>query len=289
LHTAGKSRAKWIWRSHIDSSQPDSEVWAFLRPLLSGYDRIVVTMEQFAPADLDCGRVRCIAPAIDPLTPKNRPVPFTCTFATLARLGIDPGRPLIALIARLDSWKDPIGVIESYRLVCQSVGGLQLALVGVIAARDDPEAIGMAEAARAHAGGDPDIHIYTDPYVVGQEEVGAIQQSAQVVLQKSLREGFALTVSEALWKATPVVAGRAGGIPLQIENRIGGFLVSSIDETAARTAWLLNHPPEAREIAVAGRQRVRDQFLITRLLADELHLYGELVSDCRPAQLAASG
>jgi trehalose synthase len=288
LDAAGKGQARWIWRLHVDSSQPEPAVWAFLRPLLTGYDAAVFTMGRFVPPDVEAGQVRIIAPAIDPLMTKNRPLPIDRALATLGRLGLDPSRPLIAQISRLDPWKDPIGVIDAFRLVRQTVTGLQLALLGVIAARDDPEAIGMAETVRRHAGEDPDIHIYVDPHQVGPEEVGAVQQSAQVVLQKSLREGFALTVAEALWKATPVVGGRVGGIPLQMEDGVGGFLVSSVEETAARTAWLLEHPTDAREIAARGRERVRERFLITRLLSDELRLYGEvLAKEIAPALAAA--
>jgi trehalose synthase len=289
LRAAGKGRARWIWRLHVDSSRPEPAVSAFLRPLLTGYDAAVFTMDRFVPPDIDPARVRIIAPAIDPLTAKNRPQPIGQAFATLARLGLDPGRPVIAQIARLDPWKDPVGVIDAFRLARRSVPGLQLALLGVIAAQDDPEAVGMAETVRRHAGGDPDIHVYVDPNQIGPEAVGTVQQSAQVVLQKSLREGFGLTVAEALWKATPVVGGRTGGIPLQLEDGAGGFLVTSVEETAARIAWLLDRPPEAREIAARGRGRVRERFLITRLLADELRLYGEVLAERVSPAFAAAG
>ena len=274
---AGMRGARWMWRLHVDSSHPDPDVWAFLCPFLTGYQAAIFTMPQFVPQDVTPALVRIIAPAIDPLSAKNRAVPHAQALALLARLGLDPGRPLVAQVARLDPWKDPIGVIDAYRLVRPSVPGLQLALLGVIAAQDDPEAIGMAERVRTHAAGDPDIHIFVDPRQVGPREVAAVQQTAQVVFQKSLREGFGLSVTEALWKATPVVGGRAGGIPLQMENGAGGFLVDSVAEAAERTHWLLDCPPEARTIAVRGRERVRARFLITRLLADELRLYSEVL------------
>jgi trehalose synthase len=167
------------------------------------------------------------------------------------------------------------------------VPGLQLALLGVIAARDDPEAIGMAERVRDHAAGDPDVHLFVDPEQVGAGEVAAVQQTAQVVFQKSLREGFGLTVAEALWKATPVIGGRTGGIPLQLADGVGGFLVESVAEAAEQTRWLLDHPPEARAIAARGRDRVRDHFLITRLLADELRLYADVLGRREPTAVAA--
>ena len=284
---AGPRGARWIWRLHVDSSRPNPTVWAFLHPFLAGYHASVFTMLQFVPLDVDAARVRIIAPAIDPLTPKNRAVPHQRALAILAGLGLDPGRPLVAQVSRLDPWKDPTGVIDSYRLVRKSVPGLQLALLGVIAARDDPEAVGMAEVVRAHADRDPDIHIYVDPGQVGAVEVAAVQQTAQVVFQKSLREGFGLTVAEALWKATPVVGGQAGGIPLQLQDGVGGFLVASVEAAAERARWLLEHPPEARAIAARGRDRIRADFLITRLLADELRLYADVLDQRVPGAVAA--
>ena len=284
---AGPRGAHWVWRLHVDSSHPDPTVWGFLRPLLAGYQALVFTTPQFVPPDVDAAKVRIIAPAIDPLIPKNLAVPHQRALAILAVLGLDPGRPLVAQVSRLDPWKDPTGVIDAYRLVRKSIPGLQLALVGVIAAQDDPEAVGMAEVVRAHANGDPDIHIYVDPTQVGAVEVAAVQQTAQVIFQKSLREGFALTVAEALWKVTPVIGGEAGGIPLQLQDGVGGFLVSSVEAAAERARWLLEHPPEARAIAARGRDRVRAQFLITRLVADDLRLYADVLDQRVAGDVAA--
>lgn len=277
LHFAGRDHARWAWRLHIDSSSPQPEVWAFLRPFLDGYNAAIFTLAAFAPPDVPPEMVRIIAPAIDPLTPKNRDRPYGEALATLAQIGLDPGRPLVAQVARLDPWKDPIGVIDAYRLAREQVPGLQLALLGVIEAVDDPEAVRVADDVRAYAAGDPDIHVYTDPAVIGQPEVAAVQLLSQAIFQKSLKEGFGLTVSEAMWKATPVIGGNAGGIPLQLQNGQGGFLVDSVASAGERCSWLLNHPPEARVIAARGRERVRDHFLITRLLADNLRLYGDLM------------
>ncbi len=248
---------------------------------------LTLTPEEQAIYDVDLAQVRIIAPAIDPLSPKNRSVPQVRALAILADLDLDPGRPLIAQVSRLDPWKDPIGVIDAYRLVRKCIPGLQLALLGVIAARDDPEAVDMAQVVRAHADSNPDIHIYTDPAQVGPEEVAAVQQTAQVVFQKSLREGFGLAVAEALWKVTPVVGGQVGGIPLQLQDGVGGYLVASVAEAAERTRWLLEHPPEARAIAARGRERIRANFLITRLLADEFRLYADVLGQRVPDAVAA--
>jgi trehalose synthase len=276
---AGAGAARWIWRLHIDTSHPDRDAWRFLRPYLEPYSALVFTLDQFAPPDVPDDRVRVIAPAIDPLDPKNRPLPVGKALSKLAGLGIDARRPLIAQVARLDPWKDPIGVIDAYRLVRRRHGGLQLALLGAMEADDDPEAVEVARAVRAHAGQDPDIHVLTDPALIGDLEVGAVQLLAHVVFQKSLREGFGLTVSEAMWKSTPVVAGRVGGIPLQLQDGQGGFLVDSVQEAAERCDWLLSEPARARAIGAAGRAVIQDRFLITRLLADELALYGEVLAD----------
>ncbi|NJD29048.1 MAG: glycosyltransferase [Chloroflexi bacterium] len=293
---AGGGAARWIWRLHIDTSHPDRDAWRFLRPYLEPYSALVFTLDQFAPPDVPDDRVRVIAPAIDPLDPKNRSLPIGTALSKLAGLGLDARRPLIAQVARLDPWKDPIGVIDAYRLVRGRHEGLQLALLGATEADDDPEAVEVARAVRAHAGKDPDIHVLTDPALIGDLEVGAVQLLAQVVFQKSLREGFGLTVSEAMWKSTPVVAGRVGGIPLQLQDGQGGFLVDSVEEAAERCDWLLSEPARARAIGAAGRAVIQERFLITRLLADELTLYREVLASReqqalrpRPDRLAAAG
>jgi trehalose synthase len=283
-----RTHAHWIWRLHIDSSHPNPHVWSFLRPMLDGYDAAVFTMAQFAPPDVPADLVHIIAPAIDPLTIKNRPMPYGDALARLPAIGLDPGRPLTAQVARLDPWKDPNGVIDAYRKVRESVPGLQLAMLGVIEAQDDPEAMRMYDTVREHAGDDPDIHIYVDPKVIGQPEVAAVQLLSQVVFQKSLREGFGLSVAEAMWKATPVIGGRAGGIPLQLQDGVGGFLVDSVADAAERTEWLLTHPPAARSIAARGRQQVREHFLITRLLCDHLELYTDVLGHQALAEQVAA-
>jgi trehalose synthase len=267
----------WIWRLHIDSSTPNQRVWSFLRPFVQDYDAAIFTMEQFVPFDFPLDNVHIVPPAIDPITPKNRPMSHRHAISVLRELDIDPLRPLISQVARLDRWKDPWGVIDAYRIMRESIPELQLVLLGVIAAKDDPEAYDVYEQVRAYADDDPDIHIFVDPDVIGPQEVSAIQLASQVVFQKSIREGFGLSVSEALWKATPVIGGLAGGIPLQISDGEGGFLVENSEDAAKRGVWLLNHTPQARVIGAQGWRRVRERFLITRLIADELRLYHELL------------
>ncbi|CAN5696591.1 glycosyltransferase [soil metagenome] len=268
----------WIWRLHVDSSSPNHELWQRLSSLLDPYSLVVFTIEPFAPPDVPADKRRFVAPAIDPLTDKNRSLPIGQAFATVHSIGIDRCRPLISQIARLDVWKDPWGVIDAYRLVKQNLPEVQLPLRGVIAAQDDLEAFDFHRDVAGYAGDDPDIHIFIDPAVIGEYEVAAVQTVSHLVFQKSIQEGFGLSVTEALWKANPVIAGRVGGIPLQIQPGIGGYLVDSSEEAADRASELLTDPPLARELGAAGRNHVRDNFLITRLIRDELLLYREALN-----------
>jgi trehalose synthase len=183
--------------------------------------------------------------------------------------------PLVTQVSRFDPWKDPLGVIEAYRLAREEVPGLQLALVGSMAL-DDPEGWDLYRQLQQEAAADRAIKLFTNLTGVGNIEVNAFQRLSSVVIQKSIREGFGLVISEALWKSTPVVAGRAGGIPLQMADGIGGVLVDSVDDTAAAVVDLVRHPEQADAVGVAGRDRVRDHFLLPRLLLNELVLLNEL-------------
>ncbi len=271
LSLRGRDSAKWVWRCHIDTSQPNPEAWAFLREFVDQYDAAVFTMQEFVPPDLRVPQVAIIAPAIDPLSPKNLPLPVDLARRILDWTGVDVDRPLVTQVSRFDPWKDPLGVIEAFRIVRRQVPELQLALVGSMAL-DDPEGWGIYNKIREVTRHDPSIHTYTNLTGVGNIEVNAFQRLSRVVVQKSLREGFGLVVSESLWKGTPVVAGRVGGIPYQMPPGIGGFLVETVEETADRILYLLNHPHEAAELGARGQQRVAELFLITRLIKQELEL-----------------
>jgi trehalose synthase len=275
LSIHGKGQARWIWRCHIDTSEPNADAWTFLRPLLADYDAAVFTLKEFVPPDFPVARVATIPPAIDPLSPKN----FELTLATARQIldwiGIElPGR-LITQVSRFDLWKDPLGVIAAYRLVREEIPGLQLALVGSMAL-DDPEGWDVYRQVSDFAEDDPLIHLHTNLTGVGNVEVNAFQRLSDVIVQKSIREGFGLVVSESLWKGTPVVAGRAGGIPLQMPKGIGGLLVESVEECAAALLRLLNDREYAGRLGGGGRERVRTHFLMPRLLSDELRLLGSL-------------
>lgn len=271
------SSTRWIWRCHIDTSTPDQGVWGFLRPFIQAYDVAVFTMPEFVPPDLTGPRMVFIPPAIDPLSPKNRALPKYLFREEVAEFGIDLSRPLMTQVARFDPWKDPKGVIQAYRLVKQELPQLQLALIGAMA-EDDPEGWEVYNAIRSEQDKEPDLHIFTNLTGVGAHEVNCFQRASDVVVQKSIREGFGLVVSEALWKGTPVVAGNTGGIPLQMQNGIGGFLVNSVEECAERVAYLLTHSAEAESVARSGWERVRDNFLILRLLLDELKLVQSILA-----------
>ena len=275
-HYADRRGAKWIWRCHIDTSAPDETTWAFLRPYVELYDAAVFTMAQFVPPDLQVPRTEFIPPAIDPLSSKNRELPDDLVRATVGEFGVDTARPLIVQVARLDPWKDPLGAIAAYRMVKQELPEVQLALVASMAG-DDPEAWEIYRAIVPEDRRDDDLYVFTNLVGVGSLEVNCFQRAASVVLQKSIREGFGLAVSEALWKGVPVVGGAAGGIPLQLQDGVGGFLVTTVEQAAQRLEHLLRHRQEAAQIAEAGRRVVQMQFLLPRLLRDELRLFATLI------------
>jgi trehalose synthase len=271
----GAAGAKWVWRCHIDTSAPNPAVWDFLRPYTEPYDAMVFTMDAYVSPNLPREKVSLIPPAIDPLSPKNIPVSKDLCRRIVNWLGIDPDRPLVTQVSRFDPWKDPMGVIQAYRMVREHVPGLQLAMLGHLA-MDDPEGWRIygqvVEATRR----DTDIYLFTNYTAASSIEVNAFQRYSDVVVQKSIREGFGLVVSEALWKGSPVVAGRAGGIPLQLEDGRDGYLVDSVEECAERVLHLLQHPAEARRMGRSGRKHIRANFLTPRLLSDEIRLMKSL-------------
>ena len=260
LATRGKGNSRWIWRCHIDTSAPNGQGWELLRPFLSDYDAAIFTMAEFAPKDVPTPRIDIVTPAIDPLSPKNLPLPEQTARQVIEWLGVRTDRPLLTQISRFDPWKDPMGVLQAYRLVRQEVPDLQLVLAGSLA-KDDPEGWDIYRAIRNEAGQDPRIHVFTNLVGVGNIEVNAFQALSDAVVQKSTREGFGLVVSETMWKGTPVVAGRTGGIPLQMADGVGGILVDSVDECATedyRHRGLLKTREDLIEAIVHGAvKRVR--------------------------------
>ena len=282
LPIRGKDGGRWVWRCHIDTSDPNPDVWEFLRDFLGDYDAAVFTMEKFVPPGIPIRRVEIVPPAIDPLSPKNLDLAEGTARQVLDWIGIRVGEPLVTQVSRFDPWKDPLGVIAAYKLARQDVPRLQLALVGSMAL-DDPEGWDVYRQIEAVSAADPFIHIFTNLTGVGNIEVNAFQRLSNVIVQKSIREGFGLVVSESLWKGTPVVAGRSGGIPLQMADDVGGILVDSVEQCAAAMVDLLNDRERAAALGRSGRERVREHFLLPRLLLNDLTLMSGLASE-RPIE-----
>ncbi len=274
-HVPEKAKT-WIWRCHIDLSEPNPEPIARLLPLISEYDISVWHMEQYVPKGLDGhGGIRIVPPAIDPLSPKNMAFSPDDAAFVCNQFGIDVDRPLLTQVSRFDPWKDPMGVIDAYRDVTAEIPEAQLALVGSMAT-DDPEGWEFFQHTFEYAEGDPDIKILNNLNNVGAIEVNAFQSQSDVCLQKSIREGFGLTVTEALWKGRPTVAGNVGGIPLQIEDGKSGFLVDSSAECAQRCIEILRDPELGMKLGRAGKEHARREFLSPRLLRDWMELFTEL-------------
>jgi len=256
---------KWLWRCHIDISNPNTEVWEFLKRFVLNYDAAVFSSPNFAQ-EVPI-RQFFAPPSIDPLSDKNRALPSGIIDSVLSRYGLDRDKPIILQVSRFDRLKDPLGVIKTFELVRKHFA-CQLVLAGGAAA-DDPESEQVLKEVREQAGGKPDIHILDLP-PQSDIEINALQSAATIIMQKSLREGFALTITEALWKAKPVVASAVGGIPLQVRNRLTGLLCHSIEGAAHAIRQLLANPEYAHWLGRNGKEHVRRHFLITREIRDYL-------------------
>lgn len=257
--------SRWLWRCHIDVSHPSHAVWNFLKPFILKFDASIYSSSAFAQ-QIPMRQV-LIAPSIDPLSDKNREMAPEEVASILQKLGVPRDRPIITQVSRFDYLKDPIGVIDAFRRVRKSVK-CRLLLAGGPAS-DDPEGEEVLNRVREEAEGNPDIHLLLLP-PNSNTEINALQRASAVVVQKSIREGFGLTVSEALWKARPVVASAVGGIPLQVKHRYSGLLVHSVEGAAYAIKQLLNNPDYARRLGENGREHVRQNFLLTRHLRDYL-------------------
>src|SRR5689334_24380816 len=258
------TRPRWVWRCHIDLSTPNPDVLDFLLPSISSYDASIFHMHDYVPSAAGLTGAVIWPPAIDPLAPKNMALAPEDAAYIVDQFGIDANRPMLLQVSRFDPWKDPLGVIDAYRIVKEQHPGVQLALVGSMA-HDDPEGWEFYNQTVEFAGDDPDVHILSNLNNVGAVEVNAFQVHAAACIQKSIKEGFGLTVSEALWKTRPVIGGKVGGITSQIEDRVTGHLVSSSQECAQRALEILADPAEARQMARRGWEHVRLPFLTPRL------------------------
>lgn len=252
---------RWVWRCHIDLSHPNPQLWEFLEPLIELYDAAILTSAMFSPR-LSIPQYR-FYPAIDPLDDKNKALNSAYVDQVFAKYGIPRDKPIVTQISRYDPWKDPVGVVRAFKMARKYVD-CRLLLVGDKAA-DDPESDKILDQVRSEAGDHPDIHILLfSPSVA--TEINAFQRGSDVVLQKSLREGFALTVSEALWKHRAVIGGAVGGIPTQVIDGHTGLLVHTVEGASLAIRSLLNQPGYAKRLGDNGHARVRDEFLVTKNL-----------------------
>ena len=269
-----RKRQPWIWRCHIDLSKPNRKLWNYLRGFVLQYDMTIYSMEEFAAKSIP-GDYRIMKPAIDPLSMKNMPLSKSTIKKYLKKAGIDSKRPLISQVSRFDKWKDPFGVIKVFDLIRKEMD-CQLVLVGDVAL-DDPEGQQIYEQLHAKVKNRRDVKV-----IVGAHDimVNVIQRASDVVLQKSIREGFGLTVSEALWKKTPVVASNVGGIPAQVIDGENGYLVEPRDYegTAKRVMDLLSSENLRETMGERGHQHVKEKFLIPRLMEDWIDLWIEILS-----------
>jgi len=264
-----------ILRIHVDLTSPDKETWNLLSGIADKYNKIILSSDNFIKEELREKSV-ILSPAIDPLSTKNVSMPISDAFEILEKFKVDTSKPIISQVSRFDKWKDPMGVVRAYRTAKKEVKDLQLVLVGFIVAQDDPEADKIYKEVLEEVKGDPDIFIFGDVSLLGDMEVetftSAVQEASTVVLQKSKREGFGLTVSEAMWKKKPVIAGDVGGVKTQIQDGVNGFLVSSSEQASEKIVELINNPDLAITIGENARKTVSEKFLMPRLLRDYLSL-----------------
>jgi len=263
-----RKNKQWLWRCHIDVSNPRPEIWNRVRKYVESYNAAIFSVAKFSKA-LPVDEF-FITPSIDPLSDKNRDLSEQEISSVMKKFKIPLDKPIILQVSRFDKFKDPIGVIKAYRMV-KKYNDCRLILAGS-AAIDDPEGEEILNKVKDFAGNDPDVHILLlKPF--SDKEINALQRVAVVVLQKSLKEGFGLTVSEAMWKEKPVIGGAVGGIPLQIIHGVTGFLVYSVDGAAFRIRQFLNNPDMALRMGKKGREYVKNNFLITRQIRDYLSVW----------------
>lgn len=271
-----------VCRLHIDLTSPNREVWNFVAGFLEMYDKIIVSSKEFIKPKIKKESV-VFPPAIDPLMPKNQPLSLRVSKQILKSFGIHPQKPLISQISRFDPWKDPLGVIEAYQIAKKEIPDLQLALVGFFLAQDDPEAMKVFKKVKKKVEKDSNIFLFADPNWLGglkiDSFVNAIQVSSDIIIQKSIREGFGLSVAEAMWKKKTVIGGNAGGIKLQIKDGQNGFLVANPQQTAKRIIELFKNPKLNKKMGRKAYLTVKRRFLMPRLLRDYLKLFQQLIAN----------
>ncbi len=261
---------------HIDLTSPNKKTWKFISGFLKAYDKVVFSSKEFVQKEVK-DKAKVFTPAIDPLMEKNRPMNPKKAELILKSFGIDTNKPLISQVSRFDPWKDPLGVIEAYRLAKKKIPDLQLAMVGLFLAHDDPEAIEIFKEVQKAAKGEPDIFLFSEPDRIGSLKVdtfvSAFQTGSDVILQNSIREGFGLSLSESMWKGKGTIARKAGGLKIQIENKKNGFLISNPREASKKIDLLIKNPRLSEKLGKAAKKQVREKFLMPRLLRDYLRLF----------------
>lgn len=271
-----------ICHLHIDLTLPNKEAWNFIAGFARKYDKVIVSSKDFIQKEIKGKTVVC-QPAIDPLSPKNISLGLEEAKGILKNYGINTLNPLIAQVSRFDPWKGFLELIEAYKIARKKISGLQLALVGFFLANDDPEAEDIYRIVKERTKDDPNVFLFSDPEMLGSLDVNdfvnAVQTASNVVLQNSIREGFGLSVTEAMWKQKAVIGGNAGGIRLQIQNGKNGFLVSNPKECAKRIIQLIKNSELAEELGVAAKESVRKNFLMPRLLRDYLIIFKQLAGN----------
>lgn len=269
-----------VWRCHIDTTNRQESVWQFIRQGLGKYKYYIFSLEQFVPEDLDKNKIVIIPPAIDPLSEKNKSMDIRLANDTIKKFGIDTNKPLLTQVSRFDPWKDPKGVIDAFRIAKKSIPDLQLAMAGLIIAKDDPEAYAIFDNVKAHANGEKDIFLFADPADIPVDNATFIKSlltSSDVIIQKSTREGFGLVVTEAMWKGNPVIGGNVGGIKIQIEDGVSGFLVNSVEEAAEKIIYMFENNDKIQEMGINAQETIRQKFLLPRLLNDYLEVFLKMI------------
>jgi trehalose synthase len=275
IEDRGIKPGKWIWRCHIDLTEPYEPVWQFVSPFVEQYDAAIFTLQEFVRPGLKVPHIAIIPPSIDPLSIKNIPMDGGMVDEVMRRYQIDTTRPLVVQVSRFDPWKDPTGVIDAFRIARREHPGLQLALIASMA-HDDPEGWEYYTKTEDYRDGDPDIFLLSNLQEVGALGVNAFQRAADVVVQKSIREGFGLVVSEAMWKGKPVIGSDVGGIKLQIIEGETGYLVGDVEGCAKRIVDLLGDKEHASEMGYRARVFVKERFLSMRDIEDHLALFSAL-------------
>jgi trehalose synthase len=269
-----ENNAHKLARIHIDLSSPNEKILSLLMPCLKKYERIIFSLHSYVPNDINEEQVSIISPAIDPLSKKNIFIKRVAARRLLASYGVTDNGPLIAQISRFDPWKDPIGVIQAFQAARKSIPGLQLILMGSIHVDDDPESVAVLREIRAYVKKDPSIIIITEH---NNELVNVVQTAADIILQKSLREGFGLTATEAMWKRTPIIAGNIGGLRIQVQNGENGYLVNSVEEATTRIIELFKDERLRKHMGEHGHETARERFLLPRESYDHLRLYADVL------------